>query len=67
MRMMDQRWWTRIVESINARNNSLEPIVRLVELDVAVAVGAVAEMVMNEVWSVGVTGAVTIANPFAAQ
>src|SRR2546429_684172 len=42
--MVDQRrWWTRIVErSMNVRSNALELVVRLVELDVAVAVGAVA-------------------------
>jgi hypothetical protein len=45
--MVDQRrWWMRverIVErSMNVRSDSLELVVRLVELDVAVAVGAVA-------------------------
>jgi len=41
--------------------------VRLVELDVAVAVGVVAGIVMNEVAPVVDAGAVTIANPFDAQ
>jgi hypothetical protein len=64
----------RIVESMNVRSNSLELIVRLVELDVAFAVGAVAVAALdgfnatNEVAAVPVgTGAVTSGNPFDAQ
>lgn len=62
----------RIVESMNVRSNSLELIVRLVELDVAFAVGAVAVAAFdgfatNEVAAVVGTGAVTIGNPFDAQ
>jgi hypothetical protein len=60
----------RMVESMNVRSNSLELIVRLVELDVAVGTVAVAAFDgfgMNEVAAVVGTGAVTIGTPFDAQ
>lgn len=69
--MNQRRWWTRIIESMNVRSNSLELIVRLAELDVAIAVGAVAVAAVTGFVTIkvaaAVVGAVTIENPLTGN